>query len=347
MEMRMKKITALAALLLLPLYALAQDITYALPFTSFTIEVDAVQEHHFAGPYAPFAKDLLNLDVPASDISKTYIKAIRIVPHLEADPWSPRYTAPAGNSTLLAMSVQGLISFADMQETGDVSWRFSPIVKSGFGTSGITGPTKLTKQIEYKTAVSEETGEVLRYPVEHSVSMAKTLEDKAEEAADVILNARKDRHNIAIGNTDANYSGESMAAALGELTKIEQEYLLLFTGYGETKEFSHSFEVLPSATARTNRYTAFYVLEDGSIVKENKGKGKPYELEFTPISVPDVKSDPAPADARKKPAEKVATIHYRIPAICRLRLLENGSPILETRVPVYQLGRENEMPINQ
>lgn len=340
----MKRLAAFAAILLLPLYASAQDATYALPFTSFTVEVDAVQEFYHAGPYSPYAKELLNIDVPASDTKSTYIKAIRIVPHLEADPWSPRYTAPSGNTTMLAMSAQGLISFGDLQEAKDIRWRFSPVPEADFGTSGISGRDKKVKNIEYKTVQSEE-GDV-RYPVEHSVSVAKTIEDKAEEAAQMILSARKERHNIAIGNTDANYSGESMAAALGELTKIEEEYLLLFTGYKETKEFQTTFEVLPSATARTNRYTAFYFLDDGSIVKENKGKGKPYELEFTPVSVPDVRTEVVATDARKK-QEKTGSIHYRIPAICRLRLLENGNPIIETRVPVYQLGRESEMPINQ
>lgn len=340
----MKRLAAFAALLLLPLCALAQEATYALPFTSFTVEVDAVQETHHAGPYSPYAKELLNLNVPSQDTRVTYIKAVRIVPHIEADPWSPRYTAPAGNSTMLALSSQGLISFGDLQEVKDLQWRFTPAHSANFGTTGITGSSKNVNKIEYKTVQTDE-GEV-RYPVEHSVSVAKTIEDKAEEAAEMILSARKDRHNIAIGNTDANYSGESMAAALGELSRIEEEYLLLFTGYTETTEFSTSFEVLPSATARTHRYTAFFFLEDGSIVKENKGRGKPYELEFTPVSVPDVKTEAAPVDARKKP-EKVGTIHYRIPAICRLRLLESGTPLVETRVPVYQLGRESEMPINQ
>ena len=342
--MEMKRLSAFIAILILPLYAMAQDATYALPFTSFTVEVDAVQEIHHAGPYSQFAKDLLNLDVPASDTKKTYISEIRIVPHLEADPWTPRYTAPASNTTMLAMSAQGLISFGDVKDASDLEWRFAPVKAASFGTSGITGSTKEVNNIEYKVVHSEE-GEI-RYPVEHKVTMAKTIEDKAEEAADMILQVRKDRHNIAIGNTDANYSGESMAAALGELTKIEEEYLLLFTGYSETREFHATFEVLPSSTARTHRYTAFYLAEDGSIVKENKPKAKPYELEFTPVSVPDVKSEPVATDARKKP-EKVGSIHYRIPAICRLRLLENGTPVMETRVPVYQLGRELEMPINQ
>ena len=342
----MRRILAAAIVLAASFHAMAQDANYALPFTSFTIEVDAVQEIHFAGPYSSFAKDMLSIDVPESDVRKTYIKEIRIVPHVEADPWSPRFTAPVGNSTMLEMSAQGLIAFGEMTQAPAIDWRFKPAGQAAFGASGITDATRQQNNIVYKTVRTEE-GDV-KYPVEHTVTVAKTLEDKAAEAAQMILEARKDRHNIAIGNTDANYSGESMAAALGELSKIEQEYLLLFTGYDTRNEFHSSFEVLPSATARTHRYTAFYMTEDGKLVRESKGRAKPYELEFTPVSVPDVKAEPAPDAANKaKKQEKSYTIHYRIPAICRVRLLEDGNPIAETRVPVYQLGRESEMPINQ
>jgi len=345
MEIDMRRILAAALVLAASFQAMAQDATYALPFTSFTVEVDAVQEVHFAGPYSSFAKEMLNIDVPASDVRKTYIKEIRIVPHLEADPWSPRYTAPVANSTMLQMSAQGLIAFGEMPQSAGLDWRFQPMSQASYGASGITGATRQQKNIVYRTEQTEE-GEV-RYPVEHMVTVAKTLEDKAAEAAEAILNARQDRHNIAIGNTDANYSGESMAAALAELTKIEQEYLLLFTGYDTVNEFHASFEVMPSATARTHRYTAFYMTEDGKIGKDVKGKAKPYELEFTPVSVPDVKTEPVPDATKAKKQEKVSTIHYRIPAICRVRLLEDGAPLVESRIPVYQLGRESEMPINQ
>ncbi|MBO4467617.1 MAG: DUF4831 family protein [Bacteroidales bacterium] len=339
----MRRILAAAIVLAASFQAMAQDATYALPFTSFTVEVDLVHQNHFAGPYSAFAKDMLNMDVPASDVKKTYIKEIRIVPHLEADPWAARYTAPV-NSSLLRLSAQGLIAFGEMPETG-LDWRFQPAVTSSFGANGITGATRQQKNIVYKTMETEE-GEV-KVPVEHAITVAKTLEDKAAEAAELILNVRQDRHNIAVGNTDANYSGESMAAALAELTKLEQEYILLFTGYDTVSESHASFEVLPSSTARTNRYTAFYMTEDGKLVKENKTRAKPYELEFTPVALPDVKSEPVQDVNKAKKQEKVATIHYRIPAICRVRLLEDGLPLVESRIPVYQLGREAEMPINQ
>ena len=338
----MRKAVLLFSLVLSCALSKAQDVTYSLPYASFTLEVTAVQTVHFAGPYSQFAREMLNLNVPAMDVKDTYVKEIKIVPKVEADPYSPRYSCPAMSPVMMEMSAQGLISFSD--KSGSAQWRFVPEVSADFSASGITGPTKQEKHITYRT-VKTDTAEV-RYPVENVVTVTKTLEDKAAAAAEMILKAREERFNIAIGNTDASYSGESMAAALGELTKVEEEYLKLFTGYSVTREFTAYFEVMPSATARTNRYTAFYLSEDGSLTREARGKSRPYELEFTPVSVPDVRSDASQQDARKK-SDKTYTIHYRIPAICRLRILEDGNPIMETRVPVYQLGRESEMPVNQ
>lgn len=339
----MKKLPlTLLALALLLMPAHAQDVSYALPYTTVIVEVDAVKDYHFAGPYAAYAKELLNLNVPVKDKVETRISEIRIRPVVEADPWSPRYSCPAGNSTFLEMTAQGLVSFRDNEEAAGATLRFSPQVKADFSGNGITGPNRQENQIVYKT-VHTDTADV-RYPVEQSVLVAKTLEDKAAAAAETILTVRNDRYNIAIGNTDASFSGGSLAAALEELTKIEQENLLMFTGYKAKGEAHATFEVMPSATARTHRYTAFYLTEDGKLSKEGKGRAVPYELEFTPVSIPDVASEPS-SDAKKKGQGAVGTVHYRIPAVCRVRLLEDGVTILETRIPVYQLGREAEMPI--
>lgn len=327
MEINMRRILAAAILLAASFHAMAQDATYALPFTSFTVEVDLVQEVHYAGPYAAYAKKLLGLEVPESNVRNTYIKEIRIVPHVEADPWSPRFLAPNGNSTLLQLGAQGLVAFGDVPQSAGLEWRFKP--KSESDNVAFKSPRK--DEAEFK------------YPVNQGITNAKTLEEKAAVAAKMILSVREDRHNIAIGNTDANYSGESMAAALAELSKIEEEYLILFMGYDTVTESHESYEVLPSATARVHKYTAFYMTDDGRLLKETKGKAKPYDLEFVPVAVPDVKAD---ATDVNKPKKQERTIHYRIPAICKMRLLEDGTPLLESRVPVYQLGRETEMPIN-
>ena len=39
-------------------------------------------------------------------------------------------------------------------------------------------------------------------------------------------------------------------------------------------------------------------------------------------------------------------VRYRIPAITRCRLTLDGKLLLESRIPVYQLGEDTTMPLN-
>ena len=323
MEKIMKRLFLSAALAGICALASAQDVSYALPFTSINIEVDAVKTTYFAGPYASYAKDLLNMDVQLIDRTYTEVTEIRIIPSLEADPWAPRLTCPAQAKELLELTAQGLISYGD-PKADEAVWRFHPQQEGYFDKRTVYTPGK-------------ESSSAKR-------NVARTLESQAREAAEMIHNARKERLNISIGNTDASYSGEALSAALEELSRIEREYLLLFTGYTVTREFSANFEVLPSAGDRSHRYPAFKLTPDGMLVKD--GEGIPYEILLTPASLPEVKAEPVETDVKKKPQAPLKTIHYRVPAICKLILMEDGMPLLETRIPVYQLGRECEMPIN-
>ena len=75
--MEMKKSLIIAAFLTLSLVPLkAQEVYYALPRTTFTLEVEARQESFFAGPYASFAQRLLNLEVRSKDEVNTVVKLV-------------------------------------------------------------------------------------------------------------------------------------------------------------------------------------------------------------------------------------------------------------------------------
>ena len=81
------------------------------------------------------------------------------------------------------------------------------------------------------------------------------------------------------------------------------------------------------------RYQAFRLSDRDGLVAE--GAGSIYNLEFEPTEV----SDPAPAkDSRN-------AVHYRIPAVCNVRLTNGGKTLFESRIPVYQLGLEALYPL--
>ena len=327
----MKKLLVFAAFALLVFApARAQELTYALPNTVFTVQVEVRQDYFYAGPYAAFAKKLLNIDVRDQDALTCTVTALDLIPRIEADPKALFLCEPE-NAQALSLSAQGLIALQEKALPDGAQWRFLPPAAADFSSNGLTGPEKTVTRITYKSVQTEEDTTV-QVPVEHKVSEAKTLEDKAAEAADMILAVRKDRLNIVSGNTDASYSGEAMGAALRELDRIEQEYLTLFRGYSVSSTQTASFDIIPDARQRVHRYLAFRLTEDGPV--PDGLKGVPYYLELEP------ENTDFPEEEEKKTKNKVSAVKYRIPVVCRVKVTRDGKRLLDTRLPVYQLGKE-------
>lgn len=328
MKMKLWIAGALSLLVLLPLKA--QEVSYALPSTTLVVKVEFQQEQFFAGPYAPFAKRMLNIDVRGDDAVTCSLLSAEIVPLVEADA-NAWYTCPEENASLLTLSAQGLVSLGN--QSLPVQWRFPARTGADYTHAGLSAEKKTVTRIEYRETISEE-GDTLRVPVEHKMLTDKSLEDKAAEAADMILSIRQDRLNIASGNTDASFSGEAMRAAIEELNRAEREYLALFRGYSVRRSGVATFEVIPDA--QTRRYLAFRLTGDGPV--PDGVKGVPYYIELEPEQALEEEDK----DRRKS---KNPVIRYRIPMVCRISLTQDGKQLIRTRIPVYQLGRESTYPL--
>ena len=324
MEM-MKKLFTVAIGLLAGFALQAQESVYSLPSTTFVVEVDAVQEYFFAGPYAAFAPKMLGFSAPEKDAVTAHVTRVALQPCVEADP-SARYPVEAGLEYLLSLSAQGLVCFRDTLEAAALRWRFSPLPQRDWSDKGLTGSDVLRTETTVEM-VQVDTGFV-RMPVSRKVPGTKTLEEKAAEAAEIILSVRQERMDIAMGHTDATFSGEALQAALDELSRIEEEYLALFRGYKVERPLHGVFDIHPSADERVQRYVAFLLSDTDGLKAE--GRGTPFYLEI------EAETHPEPVDA----GSRRRVLRYREPAICTVRLTQDGRDLLVTRAPVYQLGAE-------
>lgn len=331
--MNLKAIACGLVMAAMPVLLKAQTVSYSLPMTTVTVEVDAVQESFFAGPYAPYARQFLGIDVRKENDTRAYVREVRLVTRVEADP-SARYSVETRGveDRFLALSSQGLVSFQDKLEAGDVVWRFNPRPEADFGARGLTSTTRTETRTVWQEVQTDTA--FVRIPVEETYEVEKTAEMKAKEAADLILKARKERFNISTGNTDATFSGEALGAALSELDRVEKEYLTLFTGYTVIREQNGSFDVVPSASSKKQQYVAFRLSGRDGLVPD--GTGTAYLLEFNPVEVAD--GQPAVRDSK-------SSVHYRIPAICNVTLSSGGKTLFVSRIPVYQLGLECIYPL--
>lgn len=336
-----------AALMLFPVTASAQKkadpegyLTYSLPSTVISIDVEAVQEKFYAGPYAKYAEKYLGIKPRMKDENTVQLTQVRMTPLVEPDQ-TRRYSVDVKKrveeATLMKLASGGFVTFADAKHGDQTVWRFPTEEKGDFSGKGVSsnltsGSTTLYRKDDRESAYN-------RIAVQQDMVIEKTLEQKAAETAAMILKLRKQRLQIVTGDTDATYSGEAMGAAIEELTRLENEYMTLFTGYSEKQPQHMTFEVIPDPAKENQMYVAFRMSDAGGLVPADNLSGKPVVMEI----VPQVFAQPEVKDEKKS---KDVGVYYRIPAACTVKLLDGMDLIFQTRMPIYQLGQESSLPVN-
>ena len=100
------------------------------------------------------------------------------------------------------------------------------------------------------------------------------------------------------------------------------------------------FEVIPQA-GETQMYVAFRLSDTAGLVPADNLSGKPVVMEIVPQKFAEPDGAPEAGKAKKAPA----AIHYRIPAVCNVKLMSGVDVLLQSRIPIYQLGRESSTPL--
>ena len=348
---RMIRTLLVAALAAVPVVASAQKttdpegyVTYSLPSTTLVLDVEAVQESFYAGPYAKYAEKYLGIKVRQKDEEKWQISEVSLTPMLEAD-LSRRYTIALKNDApdlaFLKLTSAGLVAFADAGMTSTQSWRFPLAGSADFSDKGVSSNLKSEATTLYRG--ERKDAAYSKVSVQQNMVVEKSLEQKAAEAAQMIVRLREQRLQIVTGDTDATYSGEAMGAAVSELTRLEGEYMSLFVGYSEYQTKKVSFEVIPDAARESQMYVAFRMSDTAGPVPSDNLSGKPVVME---VVVPAVAEAETAFLADSKKIEKLQKFNYLIPAVCTVRIKEGSELLIQSRVPVYQLGVLGSMPVN-
>ena len=309
-------------------------ISYALPRTVLSFDVKATQTIFYAGPYARYAQKYLGIQAGLEDKTTFTISEVSLKSASEADQ-GKRYSIFLNNASrtpFFQMTAQGLIAGQSEATQKESGWAFPAGSKQDFAAKGL--PANLTSA---SNTLYDRAGGMV---VQQSLVVEKSLEKKAQEVAEMIFKIRENKYKILIGDTDATYSGEAMKATIDELTKMEENYLTLFTGYSETRSQSATFELVPSPEAKSQVYVAFRLSDSEGLVAADNMGGKPYFAELVPESIAE-----APKIEPAKNQKLDQEIIYRIPAVCSVRLTDGVSTLLQSRVPVYQLGMDETYPI--
>ncbi len=220
--MIMKRILLSCLILAAFLPAAAQEqVTYFLPATTVQVGVEAVKESFFAGPYAAYARKFLGIDVRQEDEVRTCLKSVTLDAATEADP-AARFAAAPGKETdlLLTLSVHGLVCIGEDAAPEAVRWNFVAPERPDFSRKGVTSGQAKERRTSYRNVKSDSTDVFTQVPVYQDVLVTRTPEQRAKEAADLILKAQvnkiisrlREQKNICIRIEDFAYASLQEAA---------------------------------------------------------------------------------------------------------------------------------------
>lgn len=326
---------------------------YSLPNTVLLLTVDAEREVYTPGPYAKFAQKYLGINVPQEAKDSYQLLSIKVSPYLEADP-SVRYIMnlaevrnPQAATGLLKFTSQGLVLLSDQEKGQGSYWSFPTLVdKLAIDSKEATQNFTSTEITLYKNVKKSEGG-YEKVAIQQSQVVEKSVEKKAQEVADLIFKLRQKRIDIIIGDTDATFSGEALGAAIKEINRLEEDLMSLFLGKTETASQSMVFTVVPKADAPRQLYIAFRFSPTQGILPPATLTGRPVVLELTPeiVKTANVSEETSKKKTTESDPKKNPLIYYRIPSVCQLKVLDGEELLLQSRIPVYQLGETLSFPV--
>ncbi len=311
---------------------------YGLPQTTVDVVVRAEYTVITPGPYRQFAEKYLGLrDVPVREEYRWKITGISLGSHLETDPdfvyAVEGQLKPGIFPQLEALVADSMVIDLSKPLKQGAFYAGMPVQPGSFPFTDLS--VKRNFEAEKDMAVSvvmPDSGYAAR-PAGKKPPKEKTLEQKAEEAADFLIKLKKRRFKLVSGQYDSMPEGMAMESALAELARLEENYLALFIGKKTVSSVSRIYHFTPSEVKKNDRVVLFRFSTDEGFVDAREARGKPVLLEMTSAGkTRSLESTQTPQRLSDN------SVIYRIPDQVVIRLLDGEALLSETTLPVFQWG---------
>jgi hypothetical protein len=322
-----------------------EGYVYSLPMTVFRLDVEVDRTRIIRGPYYRFAEKLLSIkDVPQHNSTVYRVGGLQLASFEEADP-DHMYLVKqiSGNtdlSALLALGREGLV-FRDRQSHESGQPLILPESISGepwFTELSMERTTMMSIDTFYKTILTDTS--FVRVPVLKEQLMHKTIDEKAGEAADFILELRYERFMMLTGNNNTPVSDY----AVMRLDEIERQYLELFTGKTFQETLHYTFYVLPAGEEGFENIEVFEFSDKQGVLEESSDDSEVLSLSLRKTGKTEQLKNP---EGQEKLPVRNNALYYRIPDMCELDISLGGRTLLSGRYPVQQCGEILTMPAGQ
>lgn len=319
---------------------------YALPQTTIKVTVDVVKTRLIRGPYYRFAEKYLSIrDAPDRNSTSWRIDRINLTSMEEADPDQMflvrQVSGEQDLSSLLKMSQQGLIYDFNVGRYLETR-NFNAV--PGDPTEGILY-TDLTERANIEMSIDTSYKSIkmdstfIKVPVTSQQLIVKTIDEKAQEAAKVILKMRRKRVNVLTGKGEIPVSD----AGIQRLDELEEEYLALFIGKDieERKRFTIYFT--PNTGEVFEHQELFEFSTSQGVITQHMDNSAVVSLT---IKRQMEEEGPNNYGSGKQLPMQTNALYYRVPDKAEVQINIGDEILLMERISVYQYGAIFSMPVS-
>jgi len=317
---------------------------YVLPQTLLRINVEFEKETFIPGPYRLFTEKYLGLNEYIAEAGYSYrILNVDVENLTEPDP-DHFYSINLINGEIkweqyLQMSHYGMIldpsSVYDLNTTENED---AEIPDTPFFTdrSVKRNLTEVTDTL-YKTVIQDSS--YVRIPILRKQREAKTLEQKAEEAANFIIKTRKRRFKLLAGQYELFPEGDALAISVKELDKLEKEYLELFLGKRIKSTYRKSYLLIPEASKSIQSHVIGRFSQQRGLLEPTDAIGEEIMIDLEPAG------KVSKIGISLAGGFKENNLYYRIPDIAEVRVRIKNEVLYEGRQSIFQLGELLNYPV--
>lgn len=324
-----------------------ERVVYVLPQTLIHVTAELEKETYIPGPYRFFTEKYLGMKEYIQEPGFSYrLLNIDVEAFTEPDP-EHFYSINITRGTMdwgryLQMSSYGLVLDPSAGKAHDYSDHSGNDFPETFHFTDLSVKRNLAEITDtiYKTIISDSS--YVRVPVLRKHREAKTLEQKAEEAANFIIKIRKRRFKLLAGQYEIFPEGQALAISVEELDKLEREYLELFLGKRIKQQFQQSFVVTPQTGLTPQSITIARFSPLTGILGADKNEGNEIIIRIEPAGKLGLISTSL-RDARDLSGSN--KLFYRIPDIAEINVSIMDDVLCQKRIPVYQLGEVVSYPV--
>ncbi|MCF8374692.1 MAG: DUF4831 family protein [Bacteroidales bacterium] len=325
-------------------------LIYALPKTVLRVEVETRKVEYKAGSYASYAEKYLGIqNVPKKDSIAWYISDVQISSYAVPDSGHYYYIESdhPTQSDFLQLSQQGLIvsinSPVDEQvDETNTDLFLNKVFNKSIKHTQLPVMDAQTERIDttFRTIVTDSS--FLRIPVLHKQQVNKTMEEKASEIADLILELREEKVALITGDINKFPDGDALGIIISEFKKIEDQYLPLFTGTQSEQVVRSVYDFTPSLQNQKSNNVLFRFSPHKGILSNTDLSGVPVMVVASDQRY--TKNVESFIQHKDTIVEKAKGLFYRIPEEAVVQIVEDSKVIASKRIQLAQYGKNNILP---